>query len=184
MCIRDSFKNLIAVGKGGLEHFNGDHICEEYICSYACKGGELLDHWQSAARSITDEYCERIGSEDRSLRSLIGKHMVELTNGESVVRDHTQFLLGGGQLTRNSMGTPRRCSVNQLSVDHLESTSRSSFVWNNVEYNYKRRPVILEDINLYKFCANYWPGKNGTVQTSKPVQFLYLIHISEPTRLV
>ena len=40
-----------------------------------------------------------------------------------------------------------------------------------MEYNYKKRPVILEDINLYKFCANYWPRKNGTVQTSKPVQF-------------
>lgn len=62
---------------------------------FACKGWELLDHWQTAAISITDEYYTRNGNEYHSLCSLIGTHIVELSNSESVTRDQTRFLLSG-----------------------------------------------------------------------------------------
>ena len=102
---------------GGLEKHNGAHICEEYLTSYNCKGGEASVNWDASSKAITDEYCSRNGNETRTLRSLVSKHMNEVTNGMSITRDQSQFLLGGGHLKRNSIGTPRKCSVNTMNFE-------------------------------------------------------------------
>ena len=155
------YTNLLAAGMGGLEKHNGAHICEEYLTSYNCKGGEASVNWDASSKAITDEYCSRNGNETRTLRSLVSKHMNEVTNGMSITRDQSQFLLGGGHLKRNSIGTPRKCSVNTMNfedfvTDDDNDSNRNSFTWKNIERFYMNRDQDLSDINLYTFCAKHW----------------------------
>ena len=103
--------NLLATGMGGLEHHNGVYIAEQYATSYTCKGGESSANWEATSAAITDEYCNRECNEARTLHSLMGKHMNEITNGMSITRDQSQYILGGGKMKRSSIGTPLKCSL-------------------------------------------------------------------------
>ncbi len=161
--------NLSAAGVQGLEHHTGLDMVEEYGCSYSCKGGENSANWQSVSRTITEEYCARPGNGDRSIRSLVAKHMNEISKNMSVTRDQSQFLLGGGSLKRSSVGTPLKCSVSSMDVSELANDERecpNNFQWHNIQKRYRERPIELEHENLYTYCALHWHTSGP-----KPIQF-------------
>ena len=166
-------RNLRSAGMGGLEHHNGLHIVEEYVTSYACKGGENSANWEETSRTVTEEYCQRQGNEARTIRSLLGKHMNVITGGMTVTRDQSQFLLGGGLLKRSSQGTPLKCSVNSVELDELGTNDTdengnpiagTNFTWKNIVIKYKARPQAEENTNIYQFCVNWQ-------RTPRPPQF-------------
>ena len=163
----ESFSNnLTAAGLSGLEHHNGSYIMAMYATSYHCKGGENSQNWEAASRSVTNEYCNRTGNETRTLRSLMGKHMSEITRGMSLSKDQCLFLLGGGILKRSSRGKPYTCSVSSLEIDQLgaggsgtdapSQRGQASFIWPNITKKYKSRCGTLSHLNLYKYCVYHW----------------------------
>ena len=166
-------RNLRSVGMGGLEHHNGLHIAEEYVTSYACKGGENSANWEETSRAVTEEYCRRQGNESRTIRSLLGKHMNVITGGMTVTRDQSQFVLSGGLLKRSSQGTPLKCSVTSVELDELgtnntdengDEIAGTNFTWKNILLRYKARPQTEDNENIYEFCVHWY-------RTSKVPQF-------------
>lgn len=162
--------NLAAAGVQGLEHHTGVDMAEEYATSYACKGGENSANWESVSQTITEEYCSRPENGERSIRSLVGKHMNEISKNMSVTRDQSQFILGGGIMKRSSLGTPLKCSVSSIDVSDLcegeRVTNDSKFTWKNIEKKYKERSEEYDGENLYEFCALHWHASGP-----KPIQF-------------
>ena len=150
-------RNLYSIGKGGLEQYNAERIIERYMTSYQCKGGQSSSEWKQTQKTITNEYCKRDGSQNKRIRSLISKHMVQITGGESFTRDQAQFQLGGGVLTMTDIrGSILKCSVSTVPADQLgEKESSMSFNWINVLRRYKGRGINLAEVNLYKYVAKY-----------------------------
>ena len=162
---------------GGLEQYNGQIVVLDYICGYACKGNKNPQHTNSILNSITDAYCNRDETANKTLRSLIGKHMSHISGAVTISRDQSQFMLSGGKLKQNSAGTPRKCSVNTISMDVLignnddnepgaNAALQNRFEWSNIKQRYCNRDEILEEINLYTFCSKHWKQND-----EKPVQF-------------
>ena len=46
--------NLNAAGMGGLEHYNGIFVLEEYLTGYSCKGGQNSANWNESIHAITE----------------------------------------------------------------------------------------------------------------------------------
>ena len=155
------YRNLLALGKGGLEHHSGSNTAIKYMTGYCCKGGSSTQAYNNMLNDVTNAYCERDENVDKTVRSIIAKHMSELMKGTSVTRDQAQYMLAGGALKRNTFGTIRKCSVNSVNVNDLveDTASRSSFTWRNVLYHYIRRGPVLTDVDLYIFCAKHWPSE-------------------------
>ena len=163
-------RNLLAAGKGGLEHFSRAHVCEEYITSYNCKGGESSHNWEVTSHAVTEEFCSREQNQDKTVRSLLGKHMNEVTCGMSITQDQAQYVLGGGMLKQNSYGSPLKCSVTQIDISNIgnmEGESKS-FNWKNILRRYKDWPEALESCNVYQFCSRHWKSTSGK---PRPIQF-------------
>ena len=111
--------NLNASGMGGLEHYNGIFVLEEYLTGYSCKGGENSENWNASIKAITETYCSNVDNENKSIRSIMGKHMFEIAGAMSFTRDNSQFCLGGGTLKRSSFGPTQKCSVTSVSLEQL-----------------------------------------------------------------
>ena len=69
--------------------------------------------------AITDAYCDDERNVDKTVRSLIGKHMNEITNGMSIPKDQAVFCLGGGLLKRSDIGSTLKCSINMIPLEDL-----------------------------------------------------------------
>jgi PIF1 helicase. len=170
------FRNLLTIKMGGLEHFNASHTINQYLTSYQCKGGKSTDEWKHKIQQLTESFCSDVSNEEKSIRSLIGKHMHDIPKAMSVTRDQSQFMLGGGILKRTSYGTIRRCSVSSLywedlldcqSIGAEGGTNPKRFVWPQILSLYKARSADLHDVSVYTFCCNHWPLE----KKQKPVQF-------------
>ena len=117
--------------------------------------------WQLVLGAITDEYCSRNGNQDKSIKSLVAKHMNEIAGSMSIPRDQAEYLLSGGVMKRNSFGTPMKCSVQSVDIESFGNQSDKSFQWKNIEKRYSNRSDSLEHLNLYLFCVNFW--KEGKI---------------------
>ena len=71
--------SLVAAGMGGLGHFNTANIIEDYLTSYNCKGGANSENWESVTKILTSQYCDKPVNENKTIRSLVGKNMSELS---------------------------------------------------------------------------------------------------------
>ena len=154
---------------GGLEQHNGTFVVLNYICGYACKGNSNPRHTNMILSNITDAYCCREDTSNKTLRSLIGKHMNQISGSISISRDQSQFMLSGGKLKHNSAGTPRKCSVSSIPVDFLVDNNEAPaqrFEWTNIKHRYIAREDELEQINLYTYCCKHWNQND-----KRPVQF-------------
>jgi hypothetical protein len=162
---------------GGLEQYNGQIVVLDYICGYACKGNINPQHTNLILSNITDAYCNRADTTNKTLRSLIGKHVNEISGATSISRDQSQFMLSGGKLKHNSAGTPRKCSVNSITMDFLVANNddddpganaalQNRFEWSNIKQRYITRDEDLEEINLYTYCCKHWKQND-----ERPVQF-------------
>ncbi|KAL7537702.1 hypothetical protein ACHAXR_008006, partial [Thalassiosira sp. AJA248-18] len=161
--------NLVAAGLGGLDHNNSLHILVEYLTKYKTKGGASSKVWETASRSITEEYVNRNGNNEKTILSLVGRHMGEITNSMSVPKDQACFCLAGGKMTRNTIGSTFKCSVNATDLSSLGATEAgegeavdSSFTWDNVVRRYKTRPDATEDLNVYHWVAKCWRSNKRT----------------------
>jgi hypothetical protein len=65
--------NLVTAGCGGLEHHNGALLVVCYLSGYQCKGDVTSAAWEVVSRSLTDDYCNKDGNADKTIRSLITK---------------------------------------------------------------------------------------------------------------
>ena len=154
------FSNLLASQMGGLEHHNGVHILEEYATGYTCKGGEHSTNWKAILRAVTTEYCSRDVNENRSIKSLVAKHMNAIAGSMSILRDQASYLLAGGIMKCNSFGNVKKCSVNDIDISRLgETGGGNTFQWKNIKFKYTRRDETLEGINVYKFCVYHFSSK-------------------------
>ena len=98
-------RNLVAAGMGGLEHHYGVDIIEKYVNKYCCKGGENSSDWDSAVSVLTNMYCKRPDTQERTICSLVGKQMNVISGSMSISQDQAQFQAAGGVLKHNSCGT-------------------------------------------------------------------------------
>ena len=84
---REKFKervnNLDAAGFAGLDTDTAGHIQEKYIGKYTMKGDSSSEATERAKRSVTEDYCERHAGGNKAIGNMVGKHMSELTNGET-----------------------------------------------------------------------------------------------------
>jgi hypothetical protein len=170
--------NLVAAGCAGLEHHNGAYIAERYLSGYQCKGDVNSDVWETSLRSLTEDFCSKDGNSDKTVRSLMAKHMNEITSTMSSPKDQQVYMLAGGLLKRSVGGTLRKCSVTAEFIEdfavganeegaaaaagpagideELESQEDSTFTWSNIVRRYKRRSPDLQYLNLYKWVAFHW----------------------------
>jgi len=134
------YRNLLAKKMGGLEHQSGSDTAIRYMTNYCWKGGVNTKVYNTMLADITAAYCDRDKNVEKTVRSIIAKHMSELMKGRSVTRNQAQYMLGGGVLKRNSYGSIRKCSVNSVLLNDLveENATRSSFTWGNVLNHYKK----------------------------------------------
>ena len=85
-------ENLNAAGMGGCEHYNGIFVLEEYVTAYSCKGGENSANWNDSIDAITTKYCANEENENKSVRSIMGKHMYKVAGSMSFTRNNSQFV--------------------------------------------------------------------------------------------
>ena len=90
----------------------------------------------------------------------MGKHMNEITNGMSITRDQSQYVLGGRKMKRSSIGTPLKCSLNSMDLedfvdDDCVNATKKKFNWENIKSAYKNCDNNLIDLNLYTFCVDW-----------------------------
>lgn len=112
--------NLVAAGYGGLEHYNGAHILNEYLTKYHTKGTSNSRNFAECQRSITEDYCNRDNNEDLTVRSLMAKHMAEVTKSISAPKDQAIYLLAQGKLKRRSgEGSVKKCSVSSHYISDI-----------------------------------------------------------------
>ena len=86
--------------------------------------------------------------------------MSEITNGMSITRDQSQYVLGGGKMKRSSIGTPLKCSLNSMDLenfvdDDCVNATKKKFNWENIKSAYKNCDNNLIDLNLYTFCVDW-----------------------------
>jgi hypothetical protein len=184
--------NLVAADMGGFDHYNGLHIVTEYLTKYISKGDITSQDWLDKVRSLTEAYCNIDGNQDKTVRSLIAKHMAEITNNSTTSKDKSVFTLAGGLLKRNkSGGQLRKCSVSAININELgtglgvETSADAtagiapavgigepdpqvtpncpSFTWSNITSKYMCRSIELNHLNLYKFVVYHWDNKEGSL---------------------
>lgn len=176
--------NLVAAGCGGLEHHNGAHIVLQYVTGYCCKGDMNSEEWETSMRSLTEKYCEIEGNEEKTVKSLIAKHMSEISNTMSCPKDEVVYGLAGGLLKRSPGALNLKCSVTAQFVERLGDSNQgtdgdavneggvqpepnveeedNSFTWENISKKYKERPHEDHHLNVYKWVSTGW-RKNKTV---------------------
>ena len=158
------FSNLLSCGMAGLEHHNGAYIVEEYITGYSCKGNENSANWVNTSKAITNEYCSRPCNQNKTIHSLVAKHMNEISGLVLVPKDQAAYLLSGGVMKRNSFVSPLKCLVNSIHIDQIgDDRLNSSFQWPNIERKCKSRPNNLESLNVYCYCAFHWTNKDKPI---------------------
>ena len=81
---KNYYFNLLCSGHAGLEQHNAGYVVEEYISSYSCKGGENSRLWKQTSESVIKEYCSRPQNSNKTIRSLVAKHMNEIASGCSI----------------------------------------------------------------------------------------------------
>ena len=169
--------NLVASGVAGLEHNNSAYLCDKYLSKYMTKTPTASKEWEAASRSVTEEYVTREGNENKTLHSLVARHMSEVTKGLSFPRDYAHFVLGGGKLVRNSAGSPLKCSLTSQTLESIappeptdaatadaSNTRFPPFTWKNAKKRYSKR-VGNDELELYSWCALHWvPRKTCVVQ--------------------
>ena len=79
--------NLLAAGMGGLEHFNATNIIEDYLTSYNCTGGANSENWESVTKIVTSQYCYKPINENKTIRSLVGKRLSEVSLSMPITSD-------------------------------------------------------------------------------------------------
>jgi hypothetical protein len=90
--------NLVLGGFSGLEHYNGAHIIEIYTTGYQCKGNQQLQTWSKTSNHLMNMYCSNPDNQSRTIWSLMGKMMSDISRGMSITKDQACFILGGGVL--------------------------------------------------------------------------------------
>eukprot|EP00956_Cyclotella_meneghiniana_P014574 scaffold21883_cov60-Cyclotella_meneghiniana.AAC.2 len=192
--------NLVAAGCGGLEHHNGAHIVLRYVTGYCCKGNTNSEEWETSLRSLTEKYCEKEGNQEKTVKSLIAKHMNEITNTMSCSKDEVVYQVGGGLYKRSPGELKMKCSVTAQFVDRLGDNNEGndtgqdndgggfvepevevedkSFTWENISKRYKARPEEDNDLNVYKWVATRWRDKKRVI----PQFFGYNNHASWPMK--
>eukprot|EP00956_Cyclotella_meneghiniana_P021654 scaffold39661_cov63-Cyclotella_meneghiniana.AAC.14 len=70
----------------------GALIVEEYVAGYQCKEDKSSAEWEASSRAVTEEYCSREGNGQKTLASLISKHVGEITGGMSDSKDNGVFI--------------------------------------------------------------------------------------------
>ena len=83
------------------------------------------------------------------------KHRNFVSDGMSVSRNQSMYLLGGGQLKRSSDGAPMKCLVTSIGLDELvpanldeNGGNSKSFTWQNMVTCYKKRSAEFELLNV------------------------------------
>ena len=127
------------------------------MTKYQTKGAKHSENSKKMLKEIMDAYCNDARNVDKTVRSVMGKHMNETTKGMSVPKDQAVFCLAGGLLKRSKIGSTMKCSVNTIPIedlhvavgpDEVEPTSQA-FNWGTIQKKYKTRTALLEGTNLY-----------------------------------
>ena len=114
--------NLVAAGLSGLDHHNGVYHWTEYLTKYQCKGDINSPDFEVKARSLTEDFCNKDGNQNKTARALIAKHMATLTSSSSEPKDKRVFLLAGGLLKRNR--ADGQLSVSTMNINELGATTQ------------------------------------------------------------
>ena len=155
---RRCVNNLDSTGFAGLDADTAQHVHEIYIVKYILKPEKNSENADKTKRSVTAAYCNQHIDSNKGISNIVGKHMYELTNGDTQSSQSVAFMLGGGQIFRNSKGQPRKCSLTAVGVHDLEFTAagRKSFNCINIMNHYKNRSVNLESTNMFNFVVHHW----------------------------
>ena len=115
---------LSAAGMIGLDRQSGAYLSIQYSTKYQCKGGMNSESWNVSCYNIANAYCDS-GNKDpnniKTARGVVAKCMYDMSKCMSKTRDESQYILCGGKLTRNSYGTPAKCSINEVSLEEIVS---------------------------------------------------------------
>ena len=78
--------NLDFAGFAGLDADSAHLIIDQYLTKYTFKPQKSSTSADTAKRSLTQAYCTDHLDEGKRIDNLIGKHMYEITNSESMTR--------------------------------------------------------------------------------------------------
>ena len=171
----EEMSNLLCAAKrSGLNAANSLHIINRYLTSYCCKGGQSLGNWKQSSQLVIQEYCKRDGNENKRLRSIVAKLMLEISAAMTIPRDQALFLGGGGLLKRTSHGTIGKASVSSTTIseipyaiasthttenvelDETQQKMKSRFTLTNIQKRYKSRHEQATNMSLYEWCIHCW----------------------------
>ena len=139
------------------------------------------ENWNASCFNLANAYCDS-GNKDtnniKTARGVVAKCMYDMSKCMSKTRDESQYVLCGGKLTRNSYGTPAKCSINEISLQDIvldkvdevdmctdcdKAKKSKSFTWKQVIDNYKKRDKEYDNLNLYNFVVKHWKKKKETI---------------------
>ena len=63
-------------------------VLEEYLTGYSCKEDQNSANWNASIHAITKKYCANADNEDKSIQSIMGNHMFEISGSMSFMRDN------------------------------------------------------------------------------------------------
>ena len=164
---------LCAMKRSGLDPANSLHIVNRYLTSYCCKGGHSSAHWCNASQSIIMAYCSQEGNESKTLRSIVAKLMLEISQSMTMARDQALFLGAGGKLKKGL--TVVKTSVSATSTSDLSAAAagqqdpgappfsetvdpkvQNRFNLLNIFKRYKQRSNTLSGLSVYEFSISHW----------------------------
>ena len=140
---------------------------------YQTKGAKHTENAKQMQEQITDAYCDDKRNVEKTVQSVISKHMNEITNGMSIPKDQAVFCLGGGLLKRSEIGSTMKCSISMIPVEDLHvalgpkdaARNTKAFNWSNIVRGYSKQPPTLEEENIFRWCMYHFkPGKKNVPQ--------------------
>jgi len=131
--------NLDFAGFAGLDADSAHLIIEQYLNKYTFKPHKSSASSDIAKRSLTQAYCNDHLNEGMKIGNLIGKHMYEITNSESMTSQQVAFADAGGRQMRSSRKSPRKCSLSSIGLRGMDpsASGRNAFTWHNIMSRYK-----------------------------------------------
>ena len=71
----------------GLDNLNTVNIIENYLTLYNFKYSANLENWELISKLLISQYCDKPGNENKTLYSLVGKHISEFSGYIPITRD-------------------------------------------------------------------------------------------------
>jgi hypothetical protein len=176
---RNFVERLLKLGLFDLEQYRAANNLIRYFTSYNTKGNKSSANWTQVMKSITNDMCE---GENKSLRSVSYKFLVDIGKARSISHGEACFLLAGGQLSYNTLPV-YKCSVSSVDLEELTDTNASrhnSLKWYNIVHKYKERDASMFHLSLYLFAANHYVKKNGSFVQIVPQLFGYESKLAWP----